>query len=301
MPIHNYTVSDREALVDLAAFQNGWNGSERLGRETFSHVLGQPGLEPESNCFLLEESGALQGYSLVFPEVEIRRAVIELGASNESQERSLFETAIDRANELHNGVAHLCIMEGSPRANTAAAYGFTKVQTYFEMVWDHKSLPEVPLPDGFWTRSFEDGDAALLTRVQNEAFSGSWGFCPNTVEQIDYRTRAPITSPANIIFLFDGETPAGYCWTVLHPVDSGIRGIIGMIGVVPQYRGRQVSRSILYSGMSYLRTLDICDIGLEVDGSNTPAVGLYTSTGFEKVAERYWFELRLAGTPPVER
>ena len=89
LPIHNYTISDREALVDLAAFQNGWHGNERLGREIFTHVLGQPGLEPERNCFLLEESGALQGYSLVFPEVMIHRAVIELGASNESQERAL--------------------------------------------------------------------------------------------------------------------------------------------------------------------------------------------------------------------
>ena len=50
------------------------------------------------------------------------------------------------------------------------------------------------------------------------------------------------------------------------------------------------SRSILRAGMPCLRTWDIAGIGLEVDGSNTPAVGLYTSTGFVKAAERYWFE-----------
>ena len=302
MPIHNYTVADRPALVEFVASQNDWSGAgDRLGRETFAHVLGQPGLEPERNCFVSERSGTVDGYSLVFPEVPISRAVIELGAAGKSQELALLESAIERAKELHDGVADMCVMEGSPRQQTAAAYGFAKVQTYFEMVWDHETLADVPLPDGFWVRPYQDGDAALLTKVQNDAFSGSWGFCPNTVDQIEYRTRMPNTSAAGIIFLFDGETPAGYCWTVLNPVHSEIRGIIGMVGVVPEYRGKGISRSILHAGMSYLRSLDISDIGLEVDGSNAPAVGLYTSTGFEKVAERYWFELRLAGTPPGER
>ncbi len=303
MPIHKYTIDDRPAMVDFVASQSDWGvAGSLLGRETFERVLGQPGLEPDRNCFVLEKSGAVEGFSLVFPEVSVGRAVIEVvAAAGTSEERALLDSAIERAKEIHAGVAHVCIMEGSQRQQTLEACGFTRVQTYFEMVWDHETLPDVPLPSGFWVRAFQDGDAALLTKVQNDAFNGSWGFCPNTVEQIEYRTRMPNTSQSGIVFLFEGETPAGYCWTVLNPVHGEIRGIIGMVGVVPEFRGRGVSRSILYAGMSHLKTLDIADIGLEVDGNNAPAVGLYTSTGFEKVAERYWFELGLAGTPLPER
>jgi mycothiol synthase len=303
LPIHSYTVSDRPALVDFVASQSDWGvAGSQLGRDTFEQVLDQPSLEPELNCFVLEKSGVVEGFSLVFPEVPVGRAVIEVvAAAGTSAEQLLLDSAVERAKELHVDVAHVCIMEGSQRQQILEAYGFARVQTYFEMVWDHETLPDVQLPPGFWVRNFQDGDAALLTKVQNDAFTGSWGFCPNTVEQIESRARMPNTSQAGIVFLYEGDTPAGYCWTVLNPVHGKIRGIIGMVGVVPEYRGKGVSRSILYAGMSHLRTLNIADIGLEVDGSNAPAVGLYTSTGFGKVGERYWFELGLAGTPTPER
>jgi ribosomal protein S18 acetylase RimI-like enzyme len=87
---------------------------------------------------------------------------------------------------------------------------------------------------------------------------------------------------------------AGYCWTCLAPVKGAIRGIISMIGVVPDYRGRGISQSILMAGMEFLRSLDVADIGLQVDGDNAPALRLYTSFGFQKVAELHWFERGLS-------
>ncbi len=65
---------------------------------------------------------------------------------------------------------------------------------------------------------------------------------------------------------------------------------MGMIGVVPDYRGQGVSRAILLAGMEYLGSIGVAVIALQVDGSNTPAIGLYTSVGFEKAGEHQWFE-----------
>jgi len=174
--------------------------------------------------------------------------------------------------------------------------GFSPVRTYVEMLWDQDDLPELALPQGYTVRSFQKGDTSLLTQVQNDAFTGSWGFCPNTEEQIEYRTHMPNTSKAGILFLFEGDVPAGYCWTVMAPVDNGVRGMIGMIGVVPQFRGKGVSRHILQAGMKHLRSAGLSEIGLEVDGNNDPAIRLYTSTGFKKLGERHWFERVLPGT-----
>jgi mycothiol synthase len=80
------------------------------------------------------------------------------------------------------------------------------------------------------------------------------------------------------------------------PSDNGPRGIIGMIGVVPDYRGKGVSRHVLHAGMQHLRSIGMAEVGLEVDGNNDPAIRLYTSTGFKKTGERHWFELDLPGT-----
>jgi len=72
--------------------------------------------------------------------------------------------------------------------------------------------------------------------------------------------------------------------------------MIGMIGVVPEFRGKGVSRHALHAGMKHLRSIGLTEIGLEVDGSNDPAVRLYASTGFKRLGERHWFERVLPGT-----
>ena len=274
---------------------SSWGDKGRdLGRRTFQETLGQPGLSPEENCMLLEEYGRLQGYCLVFPEIPIGRAVIELKVAADivgsSGEQELVRRAVNRATDLGIRVIHVCLPDSSQQSETMIAEGFTLVRTYLDMVWRETSLPESTALDGFSIRSFQSGDAPILAEAQNAAFAASWGFCPNTVEQIEYRSSMANTSHQGILFLSQGENTAGYCWTCLVPVESAIRGMIGMIGVVPDFRGQGISHAILLAGMEYLRTLDIMDIGLQVDGTNTPGVRLYTSVGFQKVGELHWFE-----------
>ena len=99
------------------------------------------------------------------------------------------------------------------------------------------------------------------------------------------------TSHEGILLLQNGAQTAGYCWTNLTPVDGDIRGVIGMIGLSPDYRGQGIGGVILLAGMKYLQSLDAADIRLEVDESNVPARRLYTWAGFEKARELHWFEL----------
>ena len=94
--------------------------------------------------------------------------------------------------------------------------------------------------------------------------------------------------------LSHGDEIAGYCWTCVSPLNDKTKGLIGMIGVVPDYRGRGVSKPILLAGIEYLQSIEVAEIGLQVDGSNTPAIRLYTSVGFEKRGELHWFERKLS-------
>ena len=82
MQVRNYTNDDRPALLDFVASWNAWGPGEiELGRGAFDGNLGLPGLEPEANCFLLEDAGALCSYSMVFPDLAIG---LEVDGSNAS-------------------------------------------------------------------------------------------------------------------------------------------------------------------------------------------------------------------------
>ena len=295
MPVNSYTGDRLPDLVDFIQAVRCWGGQGYdLARQTFVEVLGQPDLAPSENCFLLEDEGKVQGFCLVIPELPIGRTVLEFEIaphlSGSSLESALLRRGTDRARELGARVSHICQPDAEHRAALLEAEGFLHARVYWNLVWDQESLPQWQAPQGFAVRSFQAGDASLLTEVQNSAFGGSWGFCPNTVEQIEYRASMANTTHQGILFLHQDEKPAGYCWTCVAPANGGLRGIIGMIGVVPGYRGQGVSRAILLAGMEYLRSIGVANIALEVDGSNTPAIRLYASVGFEKKGESHWFE-----------
>ena len=301
MPVVNYTNNHNTALVEFVASHNSPNGElHDLCSSIFQGVLGQPGLDPTENCLVLEHAGQIKGLALVFREFPIGRSVIEVITSPElaggPDESDLIRQALARAEAEKLGVAHICVLPDSGRGKVLEQVGFYRVRTYLDMLWNQDELPEVELPQGYSVRPFRNGDTPLLTRIQNDAFTGSWGFCPNTEQQIEYRTHMPNTSQAGILFLFDGESPAGYCWTVMAPAENGVRGMIGMIGVAPKYRGKGISRYILQAGMKHLRSVGLAEIGLEVDGDNGPAVRLYKTTGFKTMGERHWFERVLPGT-----
>ena len=71
------------------------------------------------------------------------------------------------------------------------------------------------------------------------------------------------------------------------------QGVIGSIGLAPEFRGGGISRLILAAGMRYLRSAGADYIRLEVDGNNAPAIRLYQSMGFQKTGELHWYEHRL--------
>jgi mycothiol synthase len=306
VPVRNFTHDRLPDLLDFVETVNSWGnlGSE-LGRQTFRELLAQPGLDPSNNSLVFEEGGKIKGFCLVVPETPIGRAVLELTIgprrTGSQIEREVIRSAVGRARELGTRYVHLCLGNPSPQAGLLKEEGFSLVRTYWEMVWRQDELPRFAVPDGFALRSFQPGEARVLTEAQNAAFAGSWGFCPNTVEQIEYRSSMVNTPAKGILLLYQGDKAAGYCWTCIAPAEDNIRGLIGMIGIVPEYRGRGVSQTVLLAGMECLKSLGVTDIGLQVDGANTPAIRLYTSVGFEKAGERYWFELDLSRGPTYSR
>lgn len=314
--IRNFAEGDLPALLDFVVPQpagNNPNPDSAAHRSVFTDIMRLPGRDQQRDCLLVfQDSGgggpALRGFCLVFPEPsgeESRggRCVLNIhaapGDDYETGRRALLRAGLDRTRKVDAAVAHIALWPPYDRAPALVDEGFELARIYWNMVWDQERVPNVELPDTYRVRSFTGDDVALLTAGHNSAFADTWWFTPYTEEQTAHRARMANTSYDGIRLLFQGEQLAGYCWTLLMSDGQRRQGVIGSIGLVPEFRGQGISRTILGAGMIYLRSAGADYIRLEVDGDNEPAIRLYHSMGFQKAGELHWYEYRLtAGGPP---
>ena len=296
----NFTWADLPALVEFTNLARQASGDEpTVSLSSLEEHLAQPGLSPEENCFLFEDGHELQAYSALRHERPIGRTVLEQvihpGHIERGIEKEVVRSAMARAQDLGARVLHICLPPSEFWASLLKGEGFSRVRDYRLMRWQGERVPPVELPEGFGIDSFRPEYAERLTQVQNASFNGSWGFCPNTVEEVSYRASMNISDPKGIIFLTHGVNTAGYCWTCVLGDRQNRIGVIGMIGIDPTYRGRGLSKPILLAGMEYLHSRDVEYIKLDVDEENHPAIKLYNAVGFQKAMDLYWFEARLSG------
>jgi mycothiol synthase len=300
--IRAFRWADLSALLHLENALHRAHGDTTPASETYlKEYLGLPNLHPEENLFLCGREGHLCGAVLVIPELRIRRAVLDLKVlPNDTRpdvEQALIRTALKRSRDLGAAAMHVQKPPTAHWRDLLLREGFHPCRLYWTMRWNVQELPPPQVPEGYSFRPYRGPeDVADLTRVQNAAFAGSWGFSPNTNEEIKYRASMSITPPGGIIFFQDGSRVAGYCWTFVMPRHEASVGIISMIGIHPDYRSRRLGRPLLQESLRYLASQGVAAVELEVDSANLPAIRLYHSLGFEKVAESQWFEASLA--PP---
>lgn len=298
--IRAFQWSDLAALTRLSNSVNEATGTDgEYDVELMGQYLSQPTSRPEENCFLAESGDALVGFVMIAPELEIGRCVASGGVEKAYRRRGigrgLLRTAVERASDIGGEVLHVQVAEESEQARRLLlSCGFTAARSYSTMRWDGmiQSAPE--LPDGFALRSFGGaGDLEGLTDLQNAVFGGSWGFSPNSVEDIEARLRLKTCDAAGVIFATDGDRLAGYNWTLRTAVPGGSTGWICMTGVHPDYRERGVGRAIVLAGMLYLTRKGVKTVELDVDDHNVAAVEMYDSLGFRRVRRLVWFEREL--------
>ena len=284
-------------INSIANTEKAWD--PELARQ----FLSQPACKPEQNCFIAELDGSSVGFALVAPELPIGRTVASGGVTqshrNQGIGRILLDSAIKHAEALRASILHVQVASDSPAGqHLLESRGFRSVRTYYDMQWKGDGVPRPELPSGFGIRSLVEGkDEEALTLLQNAAFGDSWGFCPNTVEEIEARLKFKTCDPAGVILVTHGDRLGGYNWTFSTTAPNSSIGWIAMTGVHPDYRGQGIGRAAVLAGMRYLSGRGVRTIDLEVDERNAPAIELYHSTGFHKVQQTLWYEKTLRESP----
>lgn len=287
---------DYQSLAQLVNGVRGIKGTSRaLSTGHVRHWMNHPDLNSCENCLICENSGGLVAYALVTPELAISRTVIELGILPEFKKTlisdRLLDWATNRSLELGVNRSHVAAEERSEQfTKIFRKHDYFPVRVYWRMRWSGRLGRDSQMPQGYSIRSLRPGEEAKLAEIQNASFGGQWGFSPNTESHIIHSLNAPGVSPEDILLLVRGEEIAGYCWTKMEGGPELQIGIIGMIGVAPQFRGSGLGRVTLLNSMQRLAEKGSNVVELEVDSENPPARELYASVGFQKISELTWFE-----------
>ena len=289
MLLRNFTWNDVPAFAALAG----------MGLGEAEEYLRQPNLNPERDCTLALIDGGAAGYSLVVPELAIGRAVVEGSVTPERRGRgigtALLARAIGHSKELGAGRVHTaCKATEEDASSLFRGAGFQEVQRQ----WQMRLLPKdrkrsQASHGGLMVRVLAEGEEALLAHLQNEVFAGSFGFAPNTQQEMAYRLRMSGGTPDDVLLLLNEDAPLAYCWTRLRRRGNERVGQIAMIGALPAARGKGAGKAVLRAGLDHLVTRGAEAIELTVYQDNTPAVELYKATGFRQLYAIIWFENRL--------
>lgn len=301
MNIRLFKWTDIEQFTNLVNLVQGIADHPRgFSVDYMRESLNRPGGNPELNCLVAETNQLIVGYAILVPEKPIGRVVVEGGVLPAYRfsgvGEALLEATLSLSVKSSVNVVHISVAQNNQLSqNFLEQRNFSKVRTHHEMRWKGNSVHRPPLPSGFDIRSFRIGDELLLTQLQNAAFNQSWGFCPNSVEEIAYRTRLSRCDPDGIIFITKDTEAAAYCWTTSSENSNQVIGVISMTGVSPSYRGLGLGQIVLLEGMRHLsnqkgaRTIE-----LSVDSENRPALLIYKSAGFQVASETIWYERNLS-------
>ena len=302
--IRNYRASDftnyaRLYIESVKQDQPGYRVSKKL----LAEELGHPSYHPEKDLFLAEEAQCLIGYVSAFMEPGIGRVLLD-GLVHPSCRRKGIATDLlghtfDYAKGAGVKAAQVCIPENNPAAkNLLLGVGFNYFRQFIGYKLDLTSIQLQDLKPGKYNyRNLQPGEEEVLTSIQNRSFADTWGFNPNTREEIAYRINLSSCTPENIILVYLRDKPVAYCWTRIHALDHSVReelkGEIHMLGVDPDFRRQSIGRNALTAGLSYLKHKGVEIVELMADGEVQAAIALYESAGFKKYLRTEWYEKKL--------
>ncbi len=299
--IRNYSSNDFDKYVRLhvEAEQLEHSGSF-ISAQALSDHLKRPNFTPQNDLFVTEFNGKIVGCLSVTLEPGIQRALLDCRVHPLHRRKGvaskLFSSSMQRIREAGIKTAQISVSETNSAAKSLLMkLEFQFIRHFFEMKLDFNNIQLPAAGQGPTTsHRLKSGEENLLTEIQNRSFADTWGFTPNTAEEIAYRLNMHGRSPDDVILTYLGDHPVGYCWIIINAEENAKseknKGLIHMLGVDPDYRRQEIGKAILLNGLEDLKNKGVDIVELTVDSKNPAACSLYESVGFEVYAKTEWYE-----------
>lgn len=299
--IRNYSSSDFDRLAD---FYGRTAEPTSISRDSYSELLirklKRPDFDPSNNIFLAEQKNKLIGYAALVYEERIKRAVVDIFVCAPYRHQGLGREFMDRLLRRSRDLNATSLQANVPEFNQEASSFFLK-QKFSFVRYFHTLQMDIP-KNLFMDWDFKDsiiqkfriGEEEELTALQNKIFSGSWGFNPNTVEEIKYYLQLTDCQMDEVIFIDVKGKKIGYLWPHKLPIDNERKRMrIHMLGIDPEFQGQGLGKKLLQTAIYRMEKQGAKTVELTVDSENTPAVSLYNSLGFTLKSRSLWFERKI--------
>jgi mycothiol synthase len=256
--------------------------------------LAQSNLTPERECVFAEVGGAAVAFAYLIVEPAVGRGVLIAEVSDPAVLTALIENAATRARALGLGVLQIDVPESDAAQRTVCeAAGMTIIRSHLHLLRPGATPTGLTLPQGTTTRLAARHDVSVVTNIQNAAFTGSWGYAPNTEEEIAYRIfELPSMAPDPVVIVNVSGQDIGYCWTHRERPDSP--GMVDMVGVLPDQQGKGLGKLATAIGIDHLISIGATPVEITVDSENHPAIHVYESVGFQLNWRSVWYEKALS-------
>jgi mycothiol synthase len=297
--IRNYQPADFHKCVLLQADLEKAEPTGRCVSPKFiAEQLKRPAYCPERDLFIAEIGNGIVGYMDIEAELTIGRVVLDCRVHPEHRRKGLatelFNCAIDRIEQLGVEVVHVNIGQDNVVAGKMlTGLGFSIVRQFLELRLDIGHVDGSDIHPAIEWRYLQPGQEDELTKLQNRAFAGTWGYNSNTVETMTFRISISTCSRQDIVLAYDGNRAVGCCWTGIsceQGIPSVRKGRIHMLGVDPNHRGKGIGRELMMVGLARLRNRGLTVAELTVDSENKVARALYQALGFRLQARTLWYE-----------
>ncbi len=292
--IRSYTPDDLETLAALRLR----HAPSPVEAAALARWLAQPNIDAGRDCMLaFNDDGTPAGFAVLIREPAIGRGVVEINGSNQHRGGGAGDALLREVSERGRAAGLDVLQVDVPESDEARRKAFaernwTHIRTHLHLRREGTKRTNIPAPDGMTLRLAGPADAPAVTDVQNTAFTGSWGYAPNTPEEIAYRIfELPDLRPDPVVLLEEDGALVGYCWC--HREAEDAPGIVGMVGVLPGRQGKGLGRAVTGAGMDALLELGSPSLEITVDSENPPAIRVYESLGFVLDWRSFWYELRL--------
>lgn len=305
--IRNYSPEDLDNYLRLQVESEELEPSGGIiSARVLSENLGRPNFTPQKDLFVAEYKEILIGCLSVTLEPGIQRAVMNCLVHPLHRRKGiatrLFFSAFERAREAGTKSAEVSVSETNASARGLLNHlGFSFIRYFHEMRLDMNNARLPAARQGaIACRRLKPGEENLLTEIQNRCFADTWGFNPNTTEEIAYRLNMHGRSADDVILTYLDDLPVGYCWTIIDAEANAkkeeSKGLIHMLGVDPAFRKQEIGKAVLSNGLKDLKARGIDIVELTVDSENRAACSLYESMGFEVYARIQWYKINVAKT-----
>ncbi|MFP4082226.1 MAG: GNAT family N-acetyltransferase [Candidatus Aminicenantes bacterium] len=296
--IRNYRPDDFDKLVDFCTKVSVFE--QEADEAVFAFVMKRllrPHYFPQKDLFLALENRNLLGFMNILPESRINRAVVSCFILPQYQRKGIasvmWKQSRKRIKEIRAEKVHVCVFEENERAKVLLEkLDFSPVRRFVELrIKPLNKLNRESPPVQVNIDHLKPEEESQLASIQNKCFEGSWGFCPNTEQEIKYYLRLTETRPRDVITARSKKDKKiiGYCWT---QIKKNGQGRIHMYGVHPDHRRHGIGRFLFLAGLSYLKNRGAQSAQLTVDEKNKPARSIYSSMGFKQAASRIWYQKR---------